>query len=75
MVKIILGTNTSREELIVPKTTVLRTLLENNNVNYSVGTIHIDGCPIAQGDMDRTLEELNIKEKAFIIAIIKSDNA
>lgn len=75
MLEITLGTNTSRIKVIVPGTTVLRTLLEDNNVNYSVGTIHIDGCPITPGDMDKTLTELGITEKAFIIAIIKSDNA
>ena len=75
MLEITLGTNTSRTKVIVPKSTVLRDLLEENDVNYSVGTIHIDGCPITTGDMDRTLGDLGITEKAFIIAIIKSDNA
>lgn len=75
MLEITLGTNTSRTKVIVPGSTVLRDLLEDNNVNYSVGTIHIDGCPISSGDMDKTLSDLGITSKAFIIAIVKADNA
>ncbi|MDD3922954.1 MAG: hypothetical protein PHY39_05410 [Endomicrobiaceae bacterium] len=75
MLEITLGTNTSREKVLVPGTTVLRDLLESHNINYSTGSLHIDATPISLGDMDKTLTELGITKKAFIIAVVKADNA
>ena len=75
MLNITIGTNTSRKQIIASPDTVLRNLLQDNGVNLSVGAIHIDGQSISVGDLDKTLEELGVENKAFIISVAKADNA
>ena len=75
MLNITIGTNTSRKSVVVSPSTVLRDLLEQNGVNTGVGTIHIDGIPVTISDYGKTLEELGVTDRAFIISIAKADNA
>lgn len=75
MLNITIGTNTSRKKVIVEPTRILRDLLEENQVNTGVGTIHIDGMPLQVSDLGKTLEELGVTDKAYIISIAKADNA
>lgn len=75
MLNITIGTNTSRKKVVVAPNTVLRTLLEENGVNVNVGTIHIDGAPMTVSDLGKTLEEIGVSDKAYIISIAKADNA
>lgn len=75
MINITVGTNTSRKRVIVDENLPLSQVLEDNNVNMSVGTIHINGTAISRDRYDSTLAELNVPDKAFIISIAKADNA
>jgi len=75
MLNITIGTNTSRKKVIVEPNKVLREVLEENGVNTGVGTIHIDGTPLQVGDLNKTLEEIGVTDKAYIISIAKADNA
>lgn len=75
MLEITIGTNTERIRVLVSGAITLRKLLEDNNVVYTKGTIHIDGCPVGVGDMDKTLTDLGITTKAYIISVVKADNA
>jgi hypothetical protein len=75
MITIKVGTNLNRSAVIVNTEKKLREVLEENNINYSTTTIFVDGVNLKVGDMDRTLEELNIGEGAYIIAAQKTENA
>lgn len=75
MIKVTVGTNTSRNTVIVPETTTLREIFEENNIEYSNALVTLDGCNLQAGSMDMSLEELNIAESCFLIASIKQDNA
>lgn len=75
MINVTIGTNTSRKKVIIDQNTKLSDVLSENRVNTSVGTIHIDGTPIAKSDYDKTLSELNVTDNAYIISVAKADNA
>ena len=75
MVKVTIGTNTTRRKVIVPKTKVLRDLLDENEVNYSVATLHLDGASLGVGDIDKTFSELGIGDACYLIAVVKTENA
>ena len=75
MLNLTIGTNTSRKKVIVDETDTLRAILESNNVNINVGTIHINGEVISRDNLDCTLEELEVSDQAFIIVAAKADNA
>ena len=75
MVKVIVGTTTQRNEKNYPADTTIRTILEDNAVDYSVAQVMLDSVSLQLGDMDKTLAELNITEKCMLIAVVKASNA
>lgn len=77
MIKVTVGNNTSRENVIVPITATPRQVLEENGIDYSRGQMTIDGCPMRPGDFDKTFGDLGIKEdgKCFLLSVVKADNA
>ena len=76
MVEITVGTNTSRNKVVVdPDTSTPRQVLESNDVEYGSANVHMDGCSLKPGDMDKTFTLLGITEKAYLLAVVKADNA
>lgn len=75
MIKVVVGNNVNRETVIVPPTTTLRTVLEDNSIDYSRGVMHLDGSSLQPGDLDKTFESFGITEKCFLLNVVKADNA
>ena len=75
MITIKVGTNLNRNAVLVNTSKTLREVLTENNINYATTTVFIDGVNLQVGQMDKTLEELNIGEGAYIIAAQKTENA
>ena len=75
MIKVTIVTNAGRNEVMVSEDTTIREILDDNNVNYAVGTTSIDGCPLKAGDMDCTLDEMGIETKCFLSVVVKADSA
>lgn len=75
MIKVTVGTNTRRTSVIVEPTTTLRSVLEDQEVDYSTGTLHLDGSTVTPGQLDKTFAELGITEKCFLISVVKADGA
>lgn len=75
MVKIVVGNNVKRESVIVDENTTLRKVLEDAGVDYTRGVMHLDGSSLQPGDMDKTFKDFGITEKAFLLSVVKADNA
>lgn len=75
MVKITIGNNVKRSTVLVPKTATLRATLEQAGIDYTRGTMHLDGAPLQPGDLDKTFDDFGIVEKAFLLQVVKADNA
>lgn len=75
MIKVTVGNNVHRESVIIDGTTTLRQVLEEANVDYTRGGIHLDGVTLMPGDLDRSFEDFGITEKAFLLQVVKTDNA
>lgn len=74
-IKVTIGNNVKRESVIIDANTTLRKALEDNNVDYSRGVMHLDGASLSPGDLDKTFAYLGITEKCFLINVVKTDNA
>ena len=74
MIKVIVGTNTDKQTLVVEASRTLRSVLEEAEVDYSAGTLNLDGASVKPGDLDKTFEALGITEKCYLISIVKSDS-
>ena len=75
MIKVIVGTTTQRNEKNYTAGTTIRTILEDNAIDYSVAQVMLDGVNLQAGDMDKTLADMNITEKCMLIAVVKAANA
>mgnify|MGYP007113029326 CR=1 FL=1 len=75
MIQVTVGTNTKREKKIVEPHTTLREVLEESEVNYEVAQVHLDGCTLEPGDLDRSFSEIGITDTCYLIAVVKAENA
>ena len=75
MVKVIVGNNVKRETVIVDSGSTLRSVLEDAGVDYSRGTMHLDGASLNPGDLSKTFAQMGITDKCFLLQVVKADNA
>lgn len=75
MIKTTIGNNVKRESIIIDENTTLRTALEDNGIDYTTGTMHLDGSSLKPGDLDKSFAELGITEKCYLLNVVKADNA
>ena len=75
MIKVTVGNNVKRESVLVDKTATLRSVLEENEIDYTRGVMHLDGSSLNPGDLDKTFEQMGITEKCFLLNVVKAGNA
>lgn len=75
MIQVTVGTTTERTKKNYSSDTTIRTILEDNNVDYSVATVMLDGANIKTNEMDSTLAALGKVEKCMLIAVVKAESA
>ena len=75
MIKVTVGNNVSREAVIVSEDTTLRQVLEDNGIDYSTGSMHLDGSTLRPGDLDKTFKDFGIEGSTFLLNMAKADNA
>ncbi len=75
MIKVVVGNNVNRETVIVSPETTLRPVLEQKEIDYSRGVMHLDGATLMPGDLDKTFADFGITEKCFLLNVVKTDNA
>lgn len=75
MIKVIIGNNVKRETKIVDENVTLRQALEDAGVDYTKGSVNMDGATLGPGDLDKTFAQHGITEKCFLLQVVKADNA
>ena len=75
MVSVVVGNNVNRNTVTVPSNTTLRSILEQNEVDYTRGTMHLDGSTLQPGQLDKTLADFGITTRCFLLNVVKADNA
>ena len=71
MIKVTVGNNVDRQTTIVEGTTTLRQVLEDADISYERGTIHLDGSSLKPGDLDKTFDDFGIKERCFLLSVVE----
>ena len=75
MIKVTIGNNVKRESIIIDENTTLRKALEDNGIDYTTGIMHLDGSSLNPGALDKTFADFGIKEKCYLLNVVKADNA
>lgn len=73
MIRVTIGTNTNRKSITLNPNTTIREALEDNNIDYSTGGIHLDGLAIAGSDLDKSFAEYGIEESCYLVSVVKAD--
>lgn len=73
MIKVMVGTNTNRKEVVVPSTTTIKSLLDEHNINYSTNLVYLGGAVLTPADLDKTLADFGITESTFLTCAVKAD--
>ena len=71
MIKVTVGNTVKREAVIVDESATLRTVLENNDIDYTRGSMHLDGASLSPGDLDKTFASFGIIESCFLLNVVR----
>ena len=75
MVKVVTGNNVQRATKIVSEDITLKAVLEEAGIDYTRGVMHLDGAPLAAGELNKTFADFGIKEQCYLLNVVKADNA
>jgi len=75
MIKVTMGTTVKRVSDVFGADTTLRSALDQHGIDYTSGTMHLDGSPLDADDLDRTFADHGIIDKCFLLNVVKADNA
>ena len=75
MIKVTIGNNVKRESVIIDENTTLRSCLEQNDIDYTCGMMHLDGASLNPGDLDKSFADLGITDRCFLLNVVKANNA
>jgi len=75
MIKVTMGNNLKRTSEILDENTTLREALEEAGIDYTIGVMNLDGSTLEPGDLDMTFADFGIKEKCYLLNVVKADNS
>jgi len=75
MVRVTVGNNVSRQNLIIDENTTLKAALEQAGVDYTRGSITLDGATVMAGGLNKTFAEYGVTESCYLLNVAKADNA
>ena len=75
MIKVTMGNNVKRSSEILEENTTLREALEDAGIDYTTGIMNLDGSTLNPGDLDKSFADFGIKEKCYLLNVVKADNA
>ena len=75
MIRVTIGTNTNRKTVNVDPNRTIKSVLDENDINYITGTLHLDGATLQPGEINKTFADFNITESCYLISVVKADNA
>lgn len=71
---IYVGTSLSSGEITTSKDVTVRDLLVEQNVSFNDGQVTFNGRVLGTAEMNQTLEELEVEDEDYILAVSKHDN-
>lgn len=80
MIKVTVGNNVDRKSVLTSEDSTLRSLLEAQGVDYTRGSMHLDGSTLGAGDLDKTFRAFGFDgtenhNKCYLLNVVKADNA
>ena len=74
-INVTIGNNLSRTNVLTDSSRTLRSVLEEGNIDYTRGMMHLDGASLQPGDLDKSFDDFGITERCYLLNVVKVDNA
>lgn len=80
MIRVTTGNNINREHVVIDENTTLRACLESKGIDYSRGSMMLDGCNLKPGDLNKTFADFGYDgtpghTSCYLLSMVKTDNA
>lgn len=75
MISVKVGNNVNRRNVTVNSNRTLKSVLEENGIDYTRGTMHLDGSSLAAGELNKTFDAFGITDSCYLLNVVKADNA
>ena len=72
MIQVIIGTNLNRKTVTVDPSRTIKSVLDEYDIDYSIGGIHLDGIAITGTELNKTFTECGVTEKCMLVSVIKA---
>lgn len=73
MIKVIIGTNLNSVTVTVDPSKTLKEVMDENNVDYSRGGVHLDGFAIDRAGLNKSFAEHGVEDECMLITVVKGD--
>lgn len=75
MIKVTIGTNTNRKAVNVDPNRTIKSVLDEQDVNYATGILQLDGATLQPGEINKSFADFGITDSCYLISVVKADNA
>ena len=72
MVRVVVLFNTERKTVMVPESTVINDLMRQVGMDFSKGSINIDGIVLKETDLTKTLYEFDVEDHCTLAKVQKA---
>ena len=73
MIKVTIGTNLNRSSIMIDPSRTIKSVLEENNIDYARGGIHLDGLAVAGEELNKSFSQHGISDECMLISVVKAD--
>lgn len=73
MISVLVGTNTNRKRITVDPSRTVKSVLEEQHIDYSTGGIHLDGLAVGGEGLNKSFTDHGITEDCILISVVKGD--
>lgn len=74
-IKVTFLNNVSKQSFMVESTTEIQEFLNENELNYGFGTVHLNGETLLEEDFEKTFEDFGVTDECFMMKVKNADNA
>lgn len=75
MIKVYVGNNVDYHPVLVDPNRTLKSVLEEEHIDYARSAMNLDGAVLKPGDIDKTFAEFGVTTQCFLLGVKKLDNA
>ena len=74
-IKVTFLNNVSKQSFMEESTSKIQEFLNENELNYGLGAVHLNGETLLADDFEKTFDDFGVTEECFMMKVKNADNA